>query len=718
MLKMARRRLTVARREERGVVAIITAFSMVLLCVAAAMVLDLGLLRVDAQANKSAADAASSAGIANLDTGDGKAHPYAGVCAALDYLKANMPELAGMAETWTDGTGASSPYANPCTDGLGATCKAAAGNQGTWAVFHGTSADNHIHVTIQNGYDLAASGYTEEDLPAVHGDTGEPALYGCDNLAVIITQARDPGLGSLASQQMSTTTRSVARVKLVPGGDAPALLLLKRHGCPVLSTGSNSGGKIAVKGAVSSSGQTQPGTIHADTDGFGCAGGAMGTGSNIYYGRFGNGIVAYAAPVASCPTPTTCVASGTADSTKPGSITTYAASKGKTGQVLRDDDSFVCGSPELYGVASPCSSAARTVVSGGGQFTRSPTDTRYLDAVQSIVNNAKVLGNPASPVSAWTMTAGTRPAGWGLVSSCAATSASIPNVANVFVDCTDNNGFNGASGGTTFPSNVRTVVFNGRINPSAEVSLPTATHVYIEGITGKDSIDIGSSAAFRMHTAGNTVSGQCSNGFTGPDTSTLSTNKAVLVVHQSDIKENSGTIQMCYTTVLMEGSDPGGNACLNDVSNQEATGPNTATPCSGTIGDGQLSLGGTPNIDWTAPNQYNVMTLPDGTPDPVRAPGWKDSNGPEDLAFWSESGSNSSHTYNMNGSAAVHIVGVYMVPNAEPFNLGGSANFDLTNAQFIASSFALGSNNTNLYMQVDPNSAVQAPKLLPMGLVR
>lgn len=72
----------------------------------------------------------------------------------------------------------------------------------------------------------------------------------------------------------------------------------------------------------------------------------------------------------------------------------------------------------------------------------------------------------------------------------------------------------------------------------------------------------------------------------------------------------------------------------------------------------------------------------------------------------------------MTGGGTEHVVGVFMTPNADPFQLSGSATLNLTNAQFIASSFALGSANTNLIMSVDPNSAVQLPQLKPTGIVR
>ena len=58
------------------------------------------------------------------------------------------------------------------------------------------------------------------------------------------------------------------------------LLLLKQSGCPSLRTGSNSGGSfIRVLGFASpSTGVSQPGTIHSDSNSVGCTGGSNSNG--------------------------------------------------------------------------------------------------------------------------------------------------------------------------------------------------------------------------------------------------------------------------------------------------------------------------------------------------------------------------------------------------------------------------------------------------------
>ena len=75
------------------------------------MVLDFGLVRVDRQVNKSAADAAAMAGAHGLYGGNSNAYPYRGVCTAIRYLQNNDTRFAGVTDTsgtWTDGTGAAS----------------------------------------------------------------------------------------------------------------------------------------------------------------------------------------------------------------------------------------------------------------------------------------------------------------------------------------------------------------------------------------------------------------------------------------------------------------------------------------------------------------------------------------------------------------------------------------------------------------------------------
>ena len=690
---------TASRRrvsEERGVVALLMALFLTSLLIVTALVLDFGLVRVDRQVNKSAADAAAVAGLQGLSSSSGTSRPFRGVCTALRYLKQNDPRFAGISDTagtWTDANGGAK--ANGCTTAAlqGQTC--AGSSQATWARFTQTVTwqDKPITVLIQSGYrlDVGAAAWSEESLPAVQADNVDEA-QGCNQLAVIITQSRKPGLGSLATtSDLVSSIRTVGRVKLASGGDAPAMLILKRTGCPVLSTGSNSGGsKIWVSGAISSDGKAQAGTIHADTTGTGCTGGSN---QSIFLGKAGSGIVTYAAPLVGSPL--------SPDPSKPGQMTSVAGDNGVTGTVIRDTTDNAYGSAALN--AAGAAAAAKNAPTGRPLVTRKPVDERYLAGVTSAVSGAQ------SSVFNSLTAANAVAAGYTVVANCNPTGTIT--APRVFVDCTAQAGYTG-----TATIAAETVVFNGRVAPSGTTSLPIAKKVYIFGVNGKPAIDInGGTTAFTVHTGGNPASTPCSE---APD-EIDPTNKAIIFVRDGEIKQAMGaTLRLCKTTMIMMGGYA--NACLPAVGYAIAAPP-TDKPCNlpgpAAVGTGQLSLNGGA-VDWTAPNQHDVMTLTNGDVDPTKSAAWSDPNGPEDLAFWSESGVSSSKTYSLGGTATLRTVGVYMVPNADPFEIGGGACQVLKNAQYIASSIALNGTNTCVQMSVDPNSAVTLPKLKLVGLVR
>lgn len=686
------------RRDEQGVIAVVVALSLTMLMVAAAMVLDFGLVRVDRQIDKSAADAAASAGLHALNAGDGYPHPYVGVCTALRYLQANGNRFAAMTDaagTWTTGSGGTA--SDGCTDVLARSLKCSPGSPSSWARFTwtGTLAGKPLRVVIQSGYQLSSSsGWSEDALSTSTADQNDTA-QGCDQLAVTISQSRRPGLGSLAtSSDLTTSVRSVGRVVSGPGGYAPAMLLLKQTGCGVLTAGASAGGsQIKVVGVMSSSnGLSQPGTIHSDSNGAGC-----GSNENIFTGQAAGGIMAFAAPLAS----------GGADLSKPGQITAYAntPSVGLSGTVLRDSDTNVCGTTGVY----PGGTCPGKTVTGRERVYRAPIDQRYYAAVKGMRDaaNAAFAAAPSWPTR---------------IDGCDATQAAVDalnltSASQLYINCNVNNGFNNSSNLTI---KAGTVVFSGSVNPSATLKLPLATHVYVVGASG-DALVLGNNGVFSMHTGpsdANISSGLCS------DQATNIANKAVLVVRNGDVKQTGGTLQMCYTTVLMMGGRS--DACLISVPSTadpadwswDQSAPNPTGACGGSAGTGQFTQTGG-NVDWTAPNRYDAMLHSDGSVDTTRSNEWTDPNGPEDLGLWSESGGGANNPkYQMTGGGSVHLRGVLMAPNAQPFNLTGQFNQTLVNAQYVVSSISLSSNNTSITLIVDPNSVVTLPKLTVVGLVR
>jgi hypothetical protein len=700
-IERARRRALVRggalarRRDEQGVVAIIVALLVSMLAVIAGMVLDFGLVQVDRQVDKSAADAATAAGLHGLNAGDGHPHPFIGVCTALRFLQSNSHRFAGISDTtgsWKTGTGAAAQ--NGCTNVVARSQLCTPGSKSSWAkfVWTGSMAGKPLTVTIQSGYQLSSTSGWSEDKAAVSTADQNDTAQGCDQLAVTISETRAPGLGSLAtSSDLKTSVRSVGRVVSGPGGFAPAMLLLKWSGCNILTAGSSAGGsKIKVVGVLSAAnGISQPGTIHSDSDGSGC-----GSNENIYTGQAAGGIMAYAAPLAS----------GGADPTKPGQITAYAASPsvGKSGTVLRDLDSNVCGTTGIY----PAALCPGVTVAGRERVYREPIDQRFFGAVTTMRNNAN---SAFAAATSWP----TR------LNNCNPTQAqvnalSLASSSQLYVNCNANGGFNNSANLTI---NAGTVVFSGSVKPSATLKLPNATHVYISGASG-DAISLGNGSTFSMHSGlsdANLSGGLCSDQATGGP------NKAVLVVKNGDVKQTGGTLQMCYTTVLMMGGQTDG--CLPTLladgsSSSSKSAPNPTTPCGGGTGNGQFTQTGG-DVDWTAPNRYDATLLADGSADPTKSGEWADPNGPEDLGLWSESGGGPSNPkYQMTGGGTVHLRGVLMAPNAQPFNLSGQFNQTLVNAQYVVSSISLSSNNTQIILIVDPNAAVTLPKLSVVGLVR
>jgi hypothetical protein len=666
-----KRALRRRQRDQRGAAALIVALMMVSLVIVTTMVLDFGQIRADRQQNKLAADAAVMAGLRAADQGSSDIYHELGVCGAVDFLRSNREAFQSLPACTPSATPA---VCDPSSPPSVFTYTGA-------STFNGTD----FRVRVESPYHVGDPDYPEDSLASVSSDVS--AENGCDQIAVFIEETRAPSAGELVgTDELTTKLRSVGRLAIGPGDDAPAMLLLKRTGCPMLYTGSAAGGSwVHVYGAAGASGRAQAGTIHSDSDGTGCGSNSVLTGRGV------DGIVAYAAPLAS----------GGADPAKPGMITTVAGANAVPIGTIRDSASNVYGSAALNEAGAP--SASKPEPAGRSLVTRKLIDERYLSGITNAVTSANGIFSTVYDAASATA------AGFTVVSSC--DPATVPSPANgkLFIDCTHNNGYKG-----TAVIDATTVVFNGKVNPpsnSPPVSLPNATKVYIRG-SSADAVVVSNNSEFSMHTSGNVdaITGNCSAGET--------TNRAMLFVRSGQFRQPGGLLRMCNTTVVMMGGQP--NACLPPTSylSGPADAP-TQTPCAGTTGTGQFTQTGG-DIDWTAPNALTATTDPvTGDPTAEALAGWSNVDGPEDLALWSESaGTSSNPTYSMAGGGLFNVRGVFMVPNAEPFTLSGGAELDLRNAQYIATSLRLSGNTTRVKMAVDPDSAVTLPDLNPFMLVR
>ena len=315
-------------RPEDGAVTVMVAMSMVAVLVAAAMVLDFGIARLDRQQNKAVADSAVAAGMRGLDRGDARTHPFSGVCQALNFLRANKPELETL--TWA-----------PCSDTgkLATICNWA--DPQTHAVFTGSA--NNISVEIRSPYDLTTSGWAEEGLSSLASDQLTPQ-DACNHVAVIVRQTRQPGLGSLATDSdMTTAVRSVGRVAEGTYDDQPvALLLLERYGCnAVVVNGSNAFVRVLANGS-------SPGLIHSDSNGTACSGS-----QRILVGDHPNGIIARSS------------------ASSPGLIRVNSMGSTTLGVTAFDSATNVVAQG---GAAGP-----------GPVVSRSPVDARYMGAARAAI---------------------------------------------------------------------------------------------------------------------------------------------------------------------------------------------------------------------------------------------------------------------------------------------------------------------------------------------
>ena len=408
-------------RDERGAIAVMMAICTTLLCVIVAMVLDFGIIRVDRQQARAAGDEAAMAGVNGLitDASSGKIHPFAGACSALSFLKVSHPDLSALSGTWTTGAGSAAP--DGCSTGQKAKV-CIADNPSTWAAFDG--AANGLQVSIRAGYKVNTGDFAEDSMPSLASDTGVAAFGGCDQVAVILTKTREPGLGSLATDSdLVTSVRSVGRITVLPPTAPIALLILERSACKAIGlTSGGSEARIEVQGYG-----PYPGIIHVDSSGSGC-----GSSDWIIDGKNPAGGV---------------IAHESADGSIPGLIT----SSSSTTRVSE-------GPPYVYAGPAPGTPPTyRTLV------TRSIVDDVFLERVRTAMADGNAVFSSFS----------TPPAGWTSV-PCH-TGGTITGT-KLHFDCGNYNK------DAVLP-NATDVYFAGRVT-SGNLVMPKATRVYITGEPG------------------------------------------------------------------------------------------------------------------------------------------------------------------------------------------------------------------------------------------
>lgn len=520
-----------------------------------------------------------------------------------------------------------------------------------------TSGGVTYRVVIRAPYVLNSGSWADEELATSVGD--QSIVGGCDQVGVEITESRKPGLGSLATDgDLTFGVRSAARALL--GGEgilAPALVLLERTACSALTVGAAGAGTgtfIAVRGSGST-----PGSIHVDST---ATGPDCGSGSNqqLLQGKQNDGIVAYGSP---SPTGTTGVIS---------SVATY---NGVASNVVYDSLTQVYGTPSTSGTGT-----VKSAVTGRQLITRSPIDQRYRQGVRTAITGVTSLWSNTPPVG-WTVT------------GCNPTALELAVLTKLWITC------RGSSGITLTDKTILAseIYFDGFVK-NGNIAMPNATRVYVSN-TATDGSRINGSAITFGNGSGFCVRATCATGAACAGLTTSS--RARVFVRRGMVDVTGGTLRLCNSTLLLLGGDTAAG-CVPAI---DGNAP-TATPCPGATpaGSSQLSVTGGTAFDWTAPNEYA-----DIIPSTSRSAAWANF---EDLAMWSESAGN----YKFSGGGGMRTVGVYMVPNASPVNVGGGSSQTLVNAQYIARTFSVSGGGT-LTLTTDPRNAVTIPETIQV-LVR
>jgi Flp pilus assembly protein TadG len=644
--------LTFKRRieDERGVTLILVAVIMIALLGIAGLVLDLGLVRADRQRNKGVADVAVSAGMRASSVSGGQIGTFQGACAALDYLKTNHPELSTLSLTsgWTkgDGTTAITPSGNPCDatspaySNYGTLCNPLTSTtaQNTSAWFTGSTGT--IDVKVRAGYSNATMTADGFRDDFFHTDAGDPDYNGCDQLAVIVTERETAGFGKvIGGGQLASTIRSVGRLTFDDSSEAAvALLLIEPTGCEVLKIG-GAGSAVRVKGT-----DTRPGIIHADSTGAGCSGS-----NRVLTGLHTNGIIAERAPNP--------VGTGAA-----GIVSAYA------------------------NIPSPAYDSTTNVVAEGGTPQnnlpkgRGPVDERYL-GVGSSYGMIDLRGDALTRF-AWTTA--TVPSDYDIVTGTAAckfpggTYTPPTGKTKVFINCD-------LAENVTFASHVTDVVVNGNMNLNGKtVVMPDVRNVFVKGTTSPTrGIDINSSGRLSVNMGSSLT---CA---LREDAARTKITRLVVGAGPVSVGSGTSTFQACGTTVFLLGG-------AGTFPTANGTAP------AGNSYNGNLNIGSTGTVDWTAPNTTSALSV---------AADWEKF---EDLAFWTETSGGNSIS---GAGATMALKGIFFTPNADAFNVNAGSGGITADAQFITRKLNNQGGGT-LTLTADPNNSVPYKIISGYELVR
>ncbi|MCU1351871.1 MAG: hypothetical protein JWM05_1080 [Acidimicrobiales bacterium] len=639
-LQPARRERPAAKRGERGVVLVVVAVMSVVLVMIVALVIDLGAARQRRRSEQSAVDIAALASGYQL-SGHGNrfvlSDPRAACTAAFNSIKKNLPEIPSASTlpcTNLPITGESPD----CTDSTAMTTVTSAGAS---------------PYTVKVDYPVPADQITDSRF-----STGVGAGDGvqCTRMRVSVTSLKPTFFaGVFGSGQFTVKASAVVKGSVdATHNGVPALLMLERTGCQVLTNSVGGAGNLGI--IVRSVTSQEGGHAHVDTDASECGGN-----SSDY--------AIYATPLSGGGTSMS-VVNGTATA---GTITSYATTVG----------SARGGATYPGGLSMP--------VTAGPLVSRYAFDARYNPSTLPSVTNLH-----AAAYSAVNMTTAQAVTAGYTVVDCTA-DGSITGV-KVFVNCP------GVYSPTAaFFNQATDVVFNGQVSVGSghTLNLFNANSVSIKGCaacTGSSYYSLNVSGGFYTNIGSQNVSSATCASRTGPGAGGTNTNTTVLALMNAPLVI-AGQARLCQTTVYM-----GANSS-SYTRQATTTGGSVNSPCSialpcpiktGAAPGGSYAISGD-STEWTAPN------LSSNSPD--------ESSPFEDLGLWSES----SDLDQIKSGGVLSSGGIFFTPNS-PVQFRSPASSSPKNAQFVARTLQLLQGTMD--MEPVSSDAVPVPLAGQYGLIR
>jgi len=310
-----------------------------------------------------------------------------------------------------------------------------------------------------------------------------------------------------------------------------------------------------------------------------------------------------------------------------------------------------------------------TCVTGSSRKGRINVDVLYRSRIAALQADAatKTSWNTA-PDSTWT----------SYVNGCSQIPATI-SVTKVFIKC------NGSlPSAMTFDAPNQQVVFAQDLNGGQNIKFVQPASVYVKN---------GASRQGGLLSINAGPSGTCA------DASRTRTTK--FVISNGGFSTNGGDLHLCGTMMLL------GDATGSNTNMPPIPATNGVNPYNNNF-NGRINLQGNGALDWTAPNASDTAM----EWDQASSQAYLDNF--EDLAFWTEASDSSS----LQGGGTNNMVGVFFLPNANPFTISGNGGQVIqSNAQFIVRKLVMGGNGL-LRMRPNPNDAVAVPYFSNFELVR